>query len=62
MANESPALKIVITVFAVIGLIAVIALIGMWAMHGSMMNMMSLGETGRKMSALCNSMMTAYRS
>ncbi len=62
MANESSALKIVVIIFAVIGLIAVISLIGMWAMHGSMTNMMSAGETGRKMSALCNSMMAAPRS
>ena len=59
MANASSALRIVVVIFAIIGLIAVIGLIGMWVMHGNMMGMMSVGEMGPRMAAMCNGMMAA---
>lgn len=52
MMADSPVLKVLLVIFAVIGVLAVILLVGMMFMHGSMMNMMGPG-----MAAACQSMM-----
>jgi len=46
MTVDSPVLKVLLIVFAIIGLLAVLSVLGTLFMHGGMMGMMGCGTEG----------------
>lgn len=53
MLNNSPVLRVIVILLAIIGAFAVVAFIGMAMMHGGMMSMMG----GDGMVSMCQNMM-----